>query len=174
LRAAQEATPGQGTESGFLAIQGFSNGTLFPTQGDSPDQPPYTLILWNAADTGLFFIERRSRAAGIIPTDRVLQALTAISPANAALVVHSDVSASTGQEDVAWALQIVLGSAGSDPGAVTYQGDVLDDATASTQFGIERTSPAEGPQNFGPGYLIFTELPALDMQDENILRLTIE
>lgn len=176
LSLAQEATPGQGEEGALLAVQAFSNGTLFPTQGDSPDQPPYTLILWNAAGAGCFFVDRASNAAGIIPTDRVLQAITANAPATAALSAHPDENASADQDqgDVAWALELVLGSAGSDPGAVTYQGDVLDDPTASTQFGLERTAPPEGPHNFGPGYLIFTALPGLDMQGEGIVRFTIE
>jgi hypothetical protein len=174
LAAAQEATPEAGATANLVAVHSFSNGTLFPTQGSSPDLPPYTLILWNATGAGLFFVDRLSSAAGIIPTDRVLQAITASSPARAALVAHPDESASTDQDDVAWALELVLGSAGSDPGAVTYQGDVRDDPTASTQFGIERTAPPDGPRNFGPGYLIFPALPGLDTQGEDVVRLTIE
>jgi hypothetical protein len=171
--SAQEATPGAGTQPGLLAVQGFSNGTLFPTQGDSPDQPPYTLILWNAAGPGLFFADRADNTAGIVPTDHVLQAITTSSPASAVLVAHPDESASSDQGDVVWALELVLGSEGSDPGAVTYQGDVIDDPTASTQFGVERTAPPDGPRNFGPGFLIFTDVPGLDVESEGVIRLTI-
>jgi hypothetical protein len=56
--SAQEATPASGAE--LVLVQAFSNGTLFPTQGDGADLPPYTLILWGAADGGFFYIDQAS------------------------------------------------------------------------------------------------------------------
>jgi len=55
--AAAQATPTtEGGEGGPLLVQSFSQGSLFPTQGDA-DGAPYTVILWDAADRGFFFAD---------------------------------------------------------------------------------------------------------------------
>ena len=41
---------------GPLLVQSFSQGSLFPTQGDAGGAP-YTVILWDAADRGFFFAD---------------------------------------------------------------------------------------------------------------------
>jgi len=52
--SATQATPMAGSvEAGLLLVQAFSKGSLFPTQGDA-GAPPFTLILWDAADRGFF------------------------------------------------------------------------------------------------------------------------
>src|SRR4051812_4553847 len=62
--AAQEATPNPGgTTTGLQVVQGFSSGTLFPTQGDAVS-PPYTLYLWEAADRGCFFVDESTHTVG--------------------------------------------------------------------------------------------------------------
>src|SRR5215213_5136508 len=54
--AAAQTTPTAEGGGGPLLVQSFSHGSLFPTQGDAGGAP-YTLILWDAADQGFFFVD---------------------------------------------------------------------------------------------------------------------
>src|SRR5687767_14972007 len=51
---AAQATPVGDAPGSTLLVQSFSQGTLFPTQGDVIGVP-YTVYLWDAADRGFFF-----------------------------------------------------------------------------------------------------------------------
>src|SRR5215213_842387 len=62
--AAALATPTAGApEGGPLLVQGFTHGSLFPTQGDAGGAS-YTVILWDAADRGFFFADWTGGVAG--------------------------------------------------------------------------------------------------------------
>ena len=158
--SAQEATPASGSE--LILVQAFTNGTLFPTQGDGPDLPPYTLILWGAADGGFFYIDQASGMAGVVPTDEALVAIAAAPDgAYAALVGRPEQDGATSQDGQNWALTLVSGSPGSDPGAVTYQGDVLD------------TAPPAGPQDFGAGFLILSGLAGVNTEGPDVVQVSL-
>jgi hypothetical protein len=159
--AAEDATP-SASAAGLrpLLVQAFSHGTLFPTQGDSPDQPPLTLILWDAADRGVVAAGAANGRAGIVPADQVLALLgDAGSSPEAALVARAahDDNTAAGSEAV-WLLSLVGGQLGSDPGAVTYQGDVLATDAAEAAFGMASSASPEGAQNLDSGFLLITGL----------------
>src|SRR5215207_9163954 len=131
------SSPGEG----LLLVQGFSHGSLFPTQGDV-GVLPYTVILWDAADRGYFFADSASGSAGVVPTESVLTALGSEARAVRAVLVAAAAkessAAASGQQ--VWALSQVSGSLGSDPGAVTYQGEPLNSEDAMALLG---SAPAE-------------------------------
>ena len=150
-------------------MQSFSHGSLFPTQGDA-ESPPYTLILWDAADRGFFFTDSTSGSAGVVPAEDVLTALGGDAGAVRAVLVAAPAEASgaTAASQQVWALGQVSGSLGSDPGAVTYQGEVLtgDDVTALLGSALE--DPPDGPTDLGAGFLILAGLSAFDPGDEGV------
>jgi len=153
-------------------VQGFSHGNLFPTQGDAGGAP-YTLILWDAADRGFFFADWMGGVAGVVPSEQVLASIGADTPARAVLV-----GTSTGENDSAtpaqgvWALSLVYGDLGSDPGAVTYQGEPLADEDATSWLGTAPAAMPEGPQELGQGFLIISGLSGFE--DSGGVRLNLE
>ena len=146
----------------MLLVQSFSQGSLFPTQGDA-EGAPYTVILWDAVDRGCFYADWMSGVAGVIPSDRVLAGFGPGSPARAALM-----AAPAEENDVAlpaqgvWALSLGYGSLGSDPGAVTYQGEPLASEEAVSWLGTEPEALPAGPQELGPGFLVLSGMPGFD------------
>ena len=171
--AAAQATPvAEARAGGPLLVQSFSNGTLFPTQGDAGGAP-YTLIVWDAADRGFFFADWTGGVAGVVPSERVLTGISAGTPVRAVLVAPSmGENGSTTPAQGVWALSLVFGDLGSDPGAVTYQGEPLagEDATAWLE-----TAPAaipEGPQELGQGFLIISGVSGFE--DSGGVRLNLE
>jgi hypothetical protein len=173
--SAQDATPATGDDAPSpLLIQGFSNGTLFPTQGDAADLPPYTLILWDAATAGYLIIDRASGEADVVSAETVLAALeTTTDGISGALLAHAqpEGDAASIQERQTWALRLVSGEAGADPGAVTYLGTVLT-PTAAEESAASATPPPAGPQNFGAGFLILSGLD-VDWVNPDIPRITL-
>jgi hypothetical protein len=171
--AAAQATPvAEARGGGPLLVQSFSHGTLFPTQGDAGGAP-YTLILWDAADRGFFFADWTGGVVGVVPSERVLTGISAGTPVRAVLVAPSmGENGSTTPAQGVWALSLVFGDLGSDPGAVTYQGEPLagEDATAWLE-----TAPAaipEGPQELGQGFLIISGVSGFE--DSGGVRLNLE
>lgn len=161
--AAAQATPTtEGREGGPLLVQSFSRGSLFPTQGDV-DGAPYTVILWDAADRGFFFADWTGGVAGVVPSERVLVNIGTETPVRAVLV-----SSSTEENDTAtstqgvWAMSLVFGDLGSDPGAVTYQGEPLAGEDAASLLGTAPAAMPEGPQDLGQGFLIITGLSGFE------------
>ena len=72
-----------------------------------------------------------------------------------------------------WALSLVYGSLGSDPGAVTYQGEPLAGEDATSWLGTAPEALPEGPQDLGQGFLIITGLPGFDDSGDGVrLNLT--
>ena len=165
--AAADATPAAGAAGGLLLVQGFSKGSLFPTQGDA-GVPPYTLILWDAAGQGLVYVDRTSGAAGIAPFDALRIAIEAGEQPQAALVAPA--ADGSGAQQV-WALQLVYGDPGSDPGAVTYQGEAIDEAAATAWLGMAPMALPEGPQDLATGYLLIAGLAALDLPEAPAVRI---
>jgi hypothetical protein len=166
--AAQPATPiAQG--SGPVLVQGFGYGTLFRTQGSGgPDMLPYTLILWTAI--GGFVSLDPAVGAGILPTDRVINALGAAKPPPAvALIASPEGGDPDGGGESTWALTLGYASLGQDRDAVTYQGTLLDPADAQTRFGLT-PSPPPSLVKFGPGYLL-AAAAALDLGSLGGVRL---
>jgi hypothetical protein len=164
-RVAAEATPVGDAQGSVLLVQSFSHGTLFPTQGDV-EGVPYTVYLWDAADRGFFFADWTSGVAGVVPSERVLASISTDAPVRALLVpgpTAGDDSATPAQE--VWALSLVYGSLGSDPGAVTYQGEPLASEDAMSWLGTAPAALPEGPQDLGQGFLILTGLPEFDTGD---------
>jgi hypothetical protein len=171
--AAAQATPtADAPGGGPLLVQGFSHGNLFPTQGDAGGAP-YTLILWDAADRGFFFADWMGGVAGVVPSEQVLSSIGADTPARAVLV-----GTSTGENDSAtpapgvWALSLVYGDLGSDPGAVTYQGEPLAGEDATSWLGTAPAAMPEGPQELGQGFLIISGLSGFE--DSGGVRLNLE
>ena len=172
--AAAQATPtAHAPGGGLLLVQSFSQGSLFPTQGDAGGAP-YTVILWDAADRGFFFADWTGGVAGVVPSERVLSRIGTAAPAWAVLV-----GAATEENDSAtpiqgvWALSLVYGSLGSDPGAVTYQGEPLAGEDATSWLGTVPEALPEGPQDLGQGFLIVTGLPGFDGSGDGVrLNLT--
>src|SRR5215217_6820020 len=163
--AAAQATPTADAQGGSLLVQSFSHGTLFPTQGDV-EGVPYTVILWDAADRGFFFADWTSGVAGVVPSERVLASIGTNAPAWAVLVpgpTAGDDSAAPAQG--VWALSLVLGDLGSDPGAVTYQGEPLASEEATSLLGTAPAALPEGPQELGQGFLIIAGLYGFDSGD---------
>lgn len=147
-------TPEAGVAGGApLLVQSFSRGSLFPTQGDA-GVLPYTLILWDAAPQGVVVVDPAAGQFGIAPTDRVLTAL-----GDAAAPPWAMVTAGTGE---LWLLRLQSGSLGSDPGAVTYQGDVVGTEEAANALGLTAAEPPQGPQDV-TGYLLIFGLQAPDL-----------
>jgi hypothetical protein len=153
-------------EAGLVLVQGFGNGSLFPTQGDA-GVPPYTVILWDAADRGIFYAARDG-AAGFAPTDALIAAMEAGEQPRAAVVAPATDDAG-GQQ--VWALRLVYAGAGSDPGAVTYQGEPIEEAEAAAWLGVAPLTLPEGAQELAGGYLLIAGLPALDLPEETGVRL---
>ena len=170
-----QATPTAGAPGeSFLLVQSFSQASLFPTQGDV-GVAPYTIILWDAADRGLFFADWATGTAGIVPTESVLTAIGGdASPVRAVLVATpADESDASGLGQQAWALSLVGGSLGSDPGAVTYQGEPLTGEDAMALLGNAPADLPDGPQDLGAGFLILVGLSGFDPGDDGGLRVTM-
>ena len=160
--AAAQATPTAGARGGdVLLVQSFSHGTLFPTQGDA-EGAPYTVILWDAADRGFFFADVMSGVAGVVPSERVLAGIGTESSPRAVIVGTSTEGgdSATSAQGV-WALSLVYGDLGSDPGAVTYQGEPLASDDATSWLGTAPAALPEGPQELGQGFLIIAGLSGL-------------
>ena len=154
-------------DAGLTIIQAFATGTLFPTQGDA-DSPPYTLILWGADGRGLLALT--GEWAAVLNSGSLLAALEAGEEPQAAVVLPAP-AAGAGQQR-AWGLKLTSGSPGSDPDAITYQGDLLDDAAASDWLGTPVTAP-DGAATFGPGYLVIIGLGGLDMSENATVRVAL-
>jgi hypothetical protein len=172
--AAAQATPTADARGGdLLLVQSFSHGSLFPTQGDV-EGVPYTVYLWDAADRGFFFADCAGGVAGVVPSERVLAGIAPEAPARALLVpgpTAGDDSA-TPAEGV-WALSLVSGGLGSDPGAVTYQGEPLASEEATSWIETAPSALPEGPQELGQGFLIIAGLTGFDDSGDGVrLNLT--
>jgi hypothetical protein len=171
--AAAQATPTAAAQAGSLLVQSFSHGTLFPTQGDV-EGVPYTVYLWDAADRGFFFADCTSGVAGVVPSEQVLASISTDAPVRALLVpgpMAGDDSATPVQG--VWALSLVLGDLGADPGAVTYQGEPLASEDATSWLGTAPAALPEGPQELGQGFLIISGLSGFDSGSEGVrLNLT--
>jgi len=170
--AAQDATPQAGASgAGTLLVQSFNSGTLFPTQGDAGG-PPYTLYLWEVADRGTFFVDPTNHVAGVVATEPVLAAIMSVNAQPRAVLVAMvapDDDAEPHQE--VWALQLANSEDGSDPGSLTYQGDVLSSEDANSWLGIAELSRAEGAQNLGPGFFILPAPAGFDVTSAGGLQL---
>jgi hypothetical protein len=168
-----QATPTAGARGGdVLLVQSFSHGTLFPTQGDA-EGAPYTVILWDAADRGFFFADVMSGVAGVVPSERVLAGIGTESSPRAVIVGTSmDGGDSATPAQGVWALSLVYGGLGSDPGAVTYQGEPLASDDATSWLGTPPVALPEGPQELGQGFLIIAGLSGFDGDDGVRLNLT--
>jgi len=145
--------------AGALLVQSFGQGSLFPTQGDV-GVLPYTVILWDAADRGFFVLDPTDGSAGVASTETVLSALAAADePPPAILLTLSGGDSATG---AIWALRLVSGSLGSDPGAVTYQGEPLSGDDTPSWLGTAPPELPDSPQDLGAGYLIISGLAGLE------------
>jgi hypothetical protein len=170
--AAAQATPTAEGGGGPLLVQSFSHGSLFPTQGDAGGAP-YTLILWDAADRGFFFADWTGGVAGVVPSERVLTGIGTDVPARAVLVgAPAEESDSATPAQGVWALRLVYGDLGSDPGAVTYQGEPLAGEDATSWLGTAPAAMPEGPQDLGQGFLIISGLSGFD--ENGGVRLNLE
>ena len=134
---------------------------------------PYTVILWDAADRGFFFADCTSGVAGVVPSEPVLAGIGAGTPVRAVLVgAATEESDSATMPQGVWALSLVYGSLGSDPGAVTYQGEPLASEDATSWLGTAPAALPEGPQDLGQGFLIITGLSGFDGSGDGV-RLTL-
>ena len=172
-KAAAQATPTAGARGGdVLLVQSFSHGTLFPTQGDAAGAP-YTVILWDAADRGFFFADVMSGVAGVVSSESVLAGIgTELSPRAVIVGTSPEGSDSATPAQGVWALSLVYGDLGSDPGAVTYQGEPLASEDAMSWLGTAPAALPEGPQELGQGFLIIAGLSGFASDDGVRLNLT--
>jgi hypothetical protein len=144
---------------------------VFPTQGDV-GVLPYTVILWDAADRGFFFADWAGAVAGVVLTDLVLTAIGTSVPPHALLVSPAGNGERAAGEQV-WMLSLETGSLGSDPGAVTYQGEPMTGEEAEGWVGIAPADLPEGPQDLGSGFLILAGLSGLDLCEGDGVRLPL-
>lgn len=156
-----------GAEGGLLLVQSFGKGSFFPTQGDV-GAAPYTMILWDAADRGLVFVATEGGSAGLAPTNALIAAIEAGARPRAALVTSA---ADGSHAERAWALELTYGGPGSDPGAVTYQGEPIEADMAAGWLGAEPAPMPDGPQDLAGGYLLLAGLPGIDLPEGNRIRL---
>lgn len=169
--ASAQSTPVAGVAgSGLLLVQSFSKGSLFPTQGDV-GVPPYTLILWDAADRGLFFVAAADQVASFAPTNSLIIAIEAGERPQATVVVPALPDGSRPEQ--AWSLRLVSGGLGADPGAVTYQGEPVEETSASASRGVTADALPDGPQELASGYLVITGLTALDLPEGERVRFDL-
>ena len=84
-------------------VQGFSHCSLFTTQGDAGD-PPYPVILWDAADRGFLFTDPTSVSTRVVPAESVLTAIDGEPSAVQAVLVAAPAEASgvTASGQQAW------------------------------------------------------------------------
>lgn len=150
----------------LLLVQSFSQGSLFPTQGDA-GVLPYTVILWDAADRGFFFTDAASGVAGVIATASVLPMLGAEGEPPCAVLVMP----SAEESDGVWALRLGYGELGSDPGAVTYQGEPLPGEEAAAWLGMTPPELPASPLDLTAGYLIIAGLSGFDADGGEGFRL---
>lgn len=170
--AAAQAAPTTDARGGApLLVQSFSQGSLFPTQGDAGGAP-YTVILWDAADRGFFFADWTGGIAGVVPSEPVLAKIGTDTWPRAVLVASSmEENDSVAPVQEVWAMSLVYGDLGSDPGAVTYQGEPLTGNDATSWLGSVPEAMPEGPQDLGQGFLIITALSGFD--DSGGMRLEL-
>lgn len=168
--AAQTTPVAGGVASGLLLVQAFGDGSLFPTQG-SAGVLPYTLILWDAANRGFFTVSAADRVAGFAPTDALIAAITAGERPLAAVVLLGAPDGSEG--DRAWPLRLAYAGLGSDPGAVTYQGEAVSADDASAWLGAAPQPLPNGPLDLKDGFLVIAGLPALDLPDTEHVRIPL-
>ncbi len=168
--SATEATPMAGDSGkGFLLVQAFSKGSLFPTQGDAGG-PPFTLILWDAAERGFFTVDGESGGVGFAPTESLLIAIEAGERPLAAVVVPG---ADGSPDHQVWALRLASGGLGSDPGAVTYQGEPPEASEATEWLGVTPSALPDGPIDLASGYLLVSGLPVLDLPEGERVRIKL-
>ena len=156
LSAAAQATPGAATmPATTLLVQSFGQGSLFPTQGDV-GVLPYTAVLWDAAERGFLSLDPTSGSLGVASTESVLATLGAAADPPAAVLLS--LAGGNGATGAIWALRLVSGELGSDPGAVTYQGEPLTGDDVPAWLGTAPPELPDGPQDLGAGYLIIDGL----------------
>jgi hypothetical protein len=166
-----QATPAaEGSGAGMLLVQSFSKGSLFPTQGDV-GVPPYTLILWDAADRGFFTIAAADLVASFAPTNALIISIEAGERPQATVVVPASLDGSRPEQ--AWSLRLVYGGLGADPGAVTYQGEPVEETEASASLGMTAAALPDGPQELAGGYLVIAGLTALDLPEGERVRFDL-
>ena len=156
LGAAAQATPGATAANSVLLAQSFGRGSLFPTQGDV-GVLPYTAILWDAADRGFLALSAAGGSTGLASTEAVLSALNAADESVSAVLLT--LSADSGAGGAIWAMRLRAGQLGSDPGAVTYQGEPLTGGDAPAWLGTAPPELPDGPRDLGAGYLVIAGLP---------------
>ncbi|MGH2617944.1 MAG: hypothetical protein ACRDJC_22170, partial [Thermomicrobiales bacterium] len=61
-----------------------------------------------------------------------------------------------------WALRLGYGGLGSDPGAVTYQGEPLPAEDAAAWLETAPATLPDGPRDLGPGFIIISGLSGFD------------
>jgi hypothetical protein len=156
LSAAAQATP-EAAEmpATTLLVQCFGQGSLFPTQGDG-GVLPYTAILWDAAERGFLSLDPTSGSLGVVSTESVLTALGAATDPPAAVLLS--LAGGNGATGAIWAMRLVSGELGSDPGAVTYQGEPLIGDDAPSWLGDAPPRLPDSPQDLGAGYLVIDGL----------------
>jgi hypothetical protein len=154
--AAAQATPVAATAVTTLLVQSFGRGSLFPTQGDV-GVVPYTAILWDAAERGFLSLDTARDAADVASTEAVLSALGAAEQPPLAILL----SLAGGASGAIWALRLVSGGLGSDPGAVTYQGEPISGDIVLPWLGAAPPELPDAPQDLGAGYLVVAGLSSL-------------
>lgn len=160
-----QSSPVAGAGAGLLVLQAFSKGTLFPTQGDA-GQIPYTVILWDAADRGVFYTT--AGGAGIAPTESLVIAIEAGEQPLAAIVSPGPAE---GDAPRVFALRLGYAGLGSDPGAITYQGEPVSDAEITAWLGVAPTALSDGPVDLATGYLLIAGVPGLDLPEGGAIQI---
>lgn len=171
----QAATPIPAvTGTGIVFVQTFGSGSLFPTQGSGPNLPPYTLYVWEAGEHTIFVTGEPERIAGLIPSDRFFdEVMDADTPAFTAVLVASTAgdAASTDDDAGVWMLKVAFAGVGSDPGSLTYQGDLVSAAEAEAQLGLTPSPAPNGAENLPAGTLFVTGVTTVELGDVASVRL---
>ena len=132
-----------------------------------------TVILWDAADRGFFFADWTGGVAESFQATCAVRHRYRGSSLGGAGGGRNRGERFGYADQGVWALSLVYGSLGSDPGAVTYQGEPLADEDATSWLGTVPEALPEGPQDLGQGFLIVTGLPGFDDSGDGVrLNLT--
>lgn len=172
--SAQGTPTADGEGTGLLVLQAFSKGSLFPTQGDAAS-PPFTLILWDAADRGIFYTSTASGpdggAAGVAPTESLIIAIAAGERPLAVTVLPA---ASGASEPQVFALRLAYAGLGSDPGAITYQGEPVPEDEVAAWLGVAPAALPDGASDLASGYLLIAGLPGLDLPESGGIHISAD
>lgn len=162
--AAQEATPADSGEPGFLFVQTASSGSFTPNHApstpaadstlESDSAAGYLLTLEGHHGGTIYFSDRPERIFGDAPTDQFLDGLgfSPTNPPNAALVTSTD----DGEPDVV-VLELNDPTYDAEAGTITYGATLLADYEDEGLSHVTEQQHETVPETFGRASLFIDD-----------------